>query len=104
MAECLKCGSQSRTFKEGISKKNNRPWRGYKCDDCGDMVFLKTKAPQNASNAKIEASYEPPKTSKSPLEAKIDRILAILEKAYPSVMQTIENEALSRKEAESTPF
>lgn len=38
---CAKCMCQSFTFKQGISKKNGKPWKGWKCDnkECGDMVF-----------------------------------------------------------------
>lgn len=36
------CGSQSGEYKQGISKKNNRPWKGWKCSQCGNMQFLKT--------------------------------------------------------------
>ena len=90
MATCSKCNSQSTTFKEGISKKPPfRPWKGYKCDDCGDMVFLNAHKALQGSNASGEA----PKTT---IEQKIDRILAILEKNFGTV--TVE------KDTDSTPF
>lgn len=76
MSQCSKCGSQSTTFKEGISKKNGKPWKGYKCDDCGDMVFLnKFKAlsnTQTASPIKQDVTLET-------LNKKIDLILKHLD-------------------------
>ena len=36
------CGSQDGEYKSGVSKKNGKPYRGWKCNQCGDMQFLKT--------------------------------------------------------------
>lgn len=46
---CSKCGGSVGELKSGISKKNNRPWAGWKCQ-CGEMTFMhagKTTAPAN---------------------------------------------------------
>ena len=41
-----RCGSQAGEYRSGISKKNNKPWKGWKCSQCGEMIFLKTEAPK----------------------------------------------------------
>ena len=40
MPQCSKCGGNT-TIKAGISKKNGKPWTGFKCQDqqCGNMDF-----------------------------------------------------------------
>jgi len=38
--ECKSCGSQDGEYKNGVSKKNGRPWKGWKCSQCGEMIFV----------------------------------------------------------------
>lgn len=45
---CSKCGSSNVELKSGVSKKNGREWKGYKCADCNNMDFLKTEKPKSA--------------------------------------------------------
>jgi len=51
MAQCSQCGSQNLEFKSGISQKNNRPWKGNKCLDCGNMDFIRQSTPTKAPNS-----------------------------------------------------
>jgi len=43
---CSKCGSETKML-SGISKKNGKPWTGFKCQACGNMDFQKSN--QNIS-------------------------------------------------------
>ena len=60
--ECHKCQSQDGDFKEGVSRKTGRPWRGWKCKQCGDMVFLPSKTnspkPQETDFLKVLRSID----------------------------------------------
>ena len=62
MNGCSVCGSNT-TMLSGISKKNGKPWTGFKCQDqsCGNMDFQKSN--QNISSqiipAKSKISNEP---------------------------------------------
>jgi len=40
-ATCAKCGGEM-VYREGISKKNNKPYKGYFCKDekCGNISWL----------------------------------------------------------------
>lgn len=38
---CEHCGSKTGKVLSGISKKNGRPWRGFKCSDCDAMTWLR---------------------------------------------------------------
>lgn len=48
-----KCGSQDGEYRQGVSKKNNKPWRGWKCSQCGEMQFLRSETPKTASTAPV---------------------------------------------------
>ena len=37
---CEQCGSESGREQSGVSKKNGKPWRGWRCDDCDGMTWL----------------------------------------------------------------
>lgn len=44
--QCVKCGCQDLEYKSGVSKKNGKPWAGWKCTNknCGEMTFENTKS------------------------------------------------------------
>ena len=50
---CEQCGGSQGELKSGVSKKNGKPYKGFKCL-CGHMTFLKT-------NGNGGSNY-PPKT------------------------------------------
>ena len=68
MSACAKCSSQSTTFKEGVSKKTGKPWKAYKCDDCGEMNWVKS------SPARTESGSQVPGISLSDIKKQLDRI------------------------------
>ena len=41
-----KCGSTNGAIKSGVSKKNGRPWKAFKCNDCGEMNWLDANTTQ----------------------------------------------------------
>lgn len=51
MAETKKCQKCSGTkyYNEGISKKNNKPYRNWKCPGCGDIEWLRDE-PQKVNS------------------------------------------------------
>src|SRR3990167_4337319 len=53
MAVCSICGSET-VMKTGFSKKNGKPWTGFKCQNqaCGNMDFLPSN--QNISKPQIK--------------------------------------------------
>lgn len=82
MAQCA-CGNQDLTYKTGISKKTGKKWQGWKCEPCDLMMGMNgvpwgTKAspqPQNGTKTAPVASS---------LEVKVDKILSILQKNFPT--------------------
>ena len=59
--ECAKCRCQAFTFKQGISKKNGKPWKGWKCDnkECGDMVFESSYPPKKPGYGYSKPASQP---------------------------------------------
>lgn len=60
MKACSKCGSDNTELKSGTSKKTGKPWKGYKCQDCDNMDFVKTEkltvaAPSNGNGKSSDA-------------------------------------------------
>lgn len=49
--KCSKCGSPNMEYKEGISKKNGRPWSGFKCSDCLNLDFNPSRPKTGSYNA-----------------------------------------------------
>lgn len=49
MAQCSKCGSDNVVMKSGISQKSGKPWKGFKCQDCDNMDFVRTQQSQGAN-------------------------------------------------------
>ena len=47
--EC-KCGSQAGDYRSGISKKNGKPWKGWKCTQCGEMAWIRDNASASTAN------------------------------------------------------
>ncbi len=39
---CSKCGGATE-LRKGVSKKNGKPWQGFKCLACDNMDFVKDK-------------------------------------------------------------
>ena len=110
--DCSVCGSQDTTRKSGISKtgKNvGKPWVAYDCNEPAckqpngypSRTFAPTpKAPRNAPNA----SGRPSGGGSNPistLEAKVDKILAILKANFPDQGVTTDTTELVNDE---TPF
>ncbi len=100
MAQCA-CGNQDLTYKTGTSKKTGKKWQGWKCEPC-DLMMGMNGVPWGA-----RASPPPqngPKTSPiaSSLEAKVDRILAILKNNFPDPKNKLE--VMPELENEETPF
>ena len=89
MSVCGTCGSQSTTFKEGVSKKTGRAWKAYDCNDCKNEKGYPTRT--FASNPKRTTA-----TTSNSLEKKVDKILAILKANFKDVT--------SSSEDEGTPF
>ncbi len=58
---CSKCGADTE-FRQGISKKNNKPWQGNKCLDpeCGNMDFVRSNGNQRFQGTP-QAPYQAPK-------------------------------------------
>jgi len=55
MAICSKCGSQEMEFKQGVSKKNGKPWKGYKCALCSNMDFIDDPKPATPQKSPVAA-------------------------------------------------
>ena len=85
MSACLKCQSQSTTFKQGTGK-NGKPYKAYKCDDCGEMNWVNSFPKSQAQGKPAQAS----------LEKKVDKILAILVKNFGNVVV--------KEDEEKSPF
>ena len=49
--QCKACGSDVGEVRSGFSKKNNKPWKGFKCGECGEMTFMKTEPQQQSRPA-----------------------------------------------------
>jgi DNA-directed RNA polymerase subunit RPC12/RpoP len=49
---CPKCGSEM-SYKEGISKKNNKPYSMYKCIGCENIVWNRKEAPQSSGHEEV---------------------------------------------------
>ena len=47
---CEQCGSESGREQSGISKKNGKPWRGWRCDDCDSMTWLAADGGSNGGS------------------------------------------------------
>jgi hypothetical protein len=68
MSACGKCGSQSTTFKEGISKKTGKKWAAYACDDCKEMNWIQSVA------RKTENGNQVPQLGLADIKKQLDRI------------------------------
>lgn len=57
--KCLKCGNVM-NYQEGISKKNNKPYKMYKCinKECGEVEWIRSRGPQNAPGQAIAAEHD----------------------------------------------
>lgn len=53
---CSKCGSVNGKEKSGVSKSTGRPWKGWFCDDCKEVTWIKVKPTKTASEAIIRPS------------------------------------------------
>lgn len=100
--QCPKCSCQDMAFKEGISKKNGKPWRGWKCTNkaCGEMVF------ESSYPAKTKTSV--PAISGS-MEKKVDEILFAVRHIQKCLGVDFtpakdETQELTKEPVEETPF
>lgn len=92
--ECSKCQCQDGEYKSGISKKNGKPWRGWKCSSCGEMTFLKDSGAVSC----IKTSQE------NPLVKLIERNNELLVKILSALSKEVELEKEELKPDEDTPF
>lgn len=76
------CGSQDGEYKSGISKKNGKPWKGWKCKQCDQMQFMPTQnfAPKTAAPQTTQA--QPPAVNNTiivmlnSIDDKLNKLLA----------------------------
>lgn len=111
MSAVCACGNQDLEYKSGISKKTGKKWQGWKCAPCDLMMGMdgipwgdkgsKPKATQNAPQVGKTAYSRPPVNPISTLEAKVDKILAILRAEFPSALSV---EGTTVEDNDSTPF
>jgi len=88
--QCGVCGSQSTTFKEGISKigKNaGKPWKAYDCNEpqCKNEKGYPSRTFVPMARTAPAKPGVPSNDIKS-ITTKIDRILSILEKNFGKVV------------------
>lgn len=77
MQDCKKCGGATE-LREGISKKNGKPWKGYKCSQCGEMEFVKSYGPKKPTQPTLQPNFQDARLQK--IQASLDEILGILKK------------------------
>ena len=68
MAICSKCGSDNMEMRNGVSKKNGQAWSGFKCIDCGNMDFIKTKKVENRAYTAPNSGISKPVTEQAKKE------------------------------------
>lgn len=92
--QCSVCGSQDTTRKTGISQKTGKPWVAYDCNEAqcknekgypSRTFGFAPKVAVGASNSKKEAYVGQVSNPISTLEAKVDKILAILKANFKDV-------------------
>lgn len=88
MAQCSVCGGDTKLM-AGVSKKNGKPWSGYKClnQGCNNMDFQKSNgARPQAQVIKPKPMSNEPEIIKLLLDncRKLDEIKALLEDLHPT--------------------
>lgn len=106
--QCV-CGSQAGEYKSGVSKKNGKPWKGWKCQTCGEMQFLRQNQAQGQQTTAAAAPVAAPVHNKSDeVLQELRRQSQLLAKIYSALEQAngkeYEPEPEELKADETVPF
>lgn len=73
---CVKCGSSNTELKSGVSKKNGKPWKRYKCNDCKEMNWVNVEKTTFKQQQQGEDYFKL-------INTKLEKILLILTRHFP---------------------